>query len=77
MIKRLMTASPRDLPGLQRGRTIYAARPSEVNKYRNSRAPGETAVVEGAQGGNIVYTLGLATGFFRLAHERRLDETAA
>jgi hypothetical protein len=37
----------------------------------------EAAVVEDGQGGNIVYTFGLVTGFLRLAHERRLDETGA
>ncbi len=37
----------------------------------------ETAVVEGGQGGNIVYTFGLATGFLHVAHQRRLDESAA
>ena len=31
---------------------------------------------EGGQGGNVVYTFGLVTGFLRLVYERRLDKTA-
>lgn len=33
----------------------------------------ETAVVDGGQGGNIVYTFGLVTGFLDLAYQHRLD----
>jgi hypothetical protein len=33
----------------------------------------EAAVVDGGQGGNIVYTFGLATGFLDLLHQHRLD----
>jgi hypothetical protein len=33
----------------------------------------ETAVVDGGQGGNIVYTFGLVTGFLDLLYQHRLD----